>query len=78
MVLATDGQKTFVFFIYNDIEWGYDAIIGFNAGDGIRSFMAPVVLTNQSNTIEDGSNVNVTGLYIYRVDLCSMLGPNDG
>ena len=78
VVIAADGQETFVFFIYGDIEWGDGANIGFNAGDGTRSFMVPGALTNQSRNIEDGSNVNVTGLYIYRVDLCSVLGPNDG
>ena len=78
VVIATDGQETFVFFIYGDIEWGDGANIGFNAGDGIRSFMIPGALTAQSRNIEDGSNVNVTGVYIYRVDSCSVLGPNDG
>ena len=73
VVIATDGQRTFVFFIYGDIEWGDDANIGFNAGDGIRSFMLPGALTNQSVNVEDGSNVDVRGLYIYRVDLPSIL-----
>ena len=78
VVIATDGQQTFVFFIYGDIEWGDDANIGFNAGDGVRSFMLPGALTNQSMNVEDGSNVDVRGLYIYRVDLSSILDPNDG
>ena len=77
-MIATDGQQTFVFFIYGDIEWGNDANIGFDAGDGVRSFMVPDALTSQSINIEDGSNVDVTGLYIYRVDLPSVLGPNEG
>ena len=78
VVIATDGQRTFVFFIYGDIEWGDDANIGFNAGDGVRSFMLPGALTNQSMNVEDGSNVDVRGLYIYRVDLSSILDPIDG
>ena len=73
VVIATDGQQTFVFFIYGDIEWGEDANIGFDAGDGTRSFMLPGALTNQSVNVEDGSNVDVRGLYIYRVDLPSIL-----
>ena len=72
MVIAADGQETFVFFIYGDIQWGDGANIGFNAGDGSRSFMVPGALTNQTLNIEDGSNVDVTGLYIYRVDSCSV------
>ena len=73
VVIATDGQQTFVFFIYGDIEWGDDANIGFDAGDGVRSFMLPGALTNQSINVESGSNVDVRGLYIYRVDLPSIL-----
>ena len=83
---------TFVFFIYGDIQWGdtasigfdaanigFDAAnIGFDAGDGTRFFMVPGALTNQTLNIDEGSNVDVTGLYIYRVDLCSVFGPIDG
>ena len=69
---------TFVFLIYGDIQWGDGANIGFNAGDGTRSFMLPGALTNQTVNIDEGSNVGVTGVYIYRVDLCSVLGPKDG
>ena len=66
-VMATDGQATFVFLIYSNIEWGV-ANIGFNAGDGVRSFMVPGALTAQTTSIDMGSNVNISGLYIYRVD----------
>ena len=69
---------TFVFFIYGDIQWGAGANIGFSAGDGTRFFMVPGALTNQTLNIDEGSNVGVTGVYIYRVDLCSVLGPSDG
>ena len=65
--MATDGQATFVFLIYSNIEWGV-ANIGFNAGDGVRSFMVPGALTAQTTSIDMGSNVNISGLYIYRVD----------
>ena len=76
VVIATDGQRTFVFFIYDDIEWGF-ANIGFNAGGDIRSFMVPGALSFDSVDIE-GSNVGRTGVYIYRVDQCSTIGPDDG
>ena len=79
VVIAADQLMTFVFFIYHDIQWGGDgANIGFAAGDGIRSFMVPGALTNQVLNIDEGSNVGVTGVYIYRVDRCSVLGPNNG
>ena len=78
VVLAADQQMTFVFFIFGDIQWGVGANIDFNAGDGVRFFMVPDALTNQILNIDEESNVGVTGVYIYRVDLCSVLGPRDG
>ena len=74
-MIATDGQKTFALFIYGDIEWGdNDTTIGFNAGDGVRS----IVVTTRPLDVETGSNVGVTGLYINRIDLSSILSPDDG
>ena len=73
--MATDGQLSFAFFVYGDIEWG-TANIGFNAGDNRRSFMAPGALTSSARNIETTSNVNRTGLYIYRVDLTTILTAN--
>jgi len=75
VVMATDGQTSFVFFLYSNVEWG-TANIGFNAGDNMRSFMVPGALTFQSRNIENGSNVDVPGLYIYRVDLNSVFDPS--
>ena len=78
VVIAADQQMTFVFFIYHDIQWGSAANIGFSVGDDTRSFMVQDPLTNQALNIDEGSNVGMTGVYIYRVDLCSVLGPRDG
>ena len=78
VVIVADQQMTFVFFIYGDIQWGAGANIGFSAGDGMRSFMVPGALTNQVLNIDEGSNVGVTGVYIYRVDLCSVVGVRNG
>ena len=69
---------TFVFFIYGDIQLGAGANIGFGAGDWTRSFIVPGAQTSQVLNIDEGSNVDVTGVYIYRVDLCSVLSPSDG
>ena len=64
---------------FGDVYIGFgDANIGFNAGDGTRFFMDTRALTNQVLNIDEGSNVGVTGVYIYRVDLCSVLGPRNG
>ena len=82
-MIAADQQMTFVFFIYGDVQWGDGANIGrvanigFNAGDGTRSFVLPGALTRQVLNIDEESNVGVRGVYIYRVD-CSVLAPNNG
>ena len=68
VVLVTDGRKSFVFFIYGDIQWGTGAQIGFNAGDGGRSFMVPGALTNSTVDIETMSNVGRKGMFAFRVD----------
>ena len=49
IVLSTNGNLSFVFFLYHDLQWGRpssnDAIpyaqAGFNAGDGIAFEMLP-------------------------------------
>ena len=67
VVIATNGQVSFVLYLYSNIEWGV-ANIGFNAGDNVRSFMVPGARTFQTRNIENGSNVDIPGLYMYRVD----------
>ena len=73
-MIATDGQRTFVLFLYGDIEWG-SANIGFNAGDNLRFFTVP---GTDSRDIEEGTNVGRRGVYIFRVDQCSIRGPDNG
>ena len=73
-VLATDGEKSFVFFIYMDIQWGTGGI-GFNAGDGVRSFSLNESVTDAARMIEDGSNVGIVGEYAFRVDLQNIISP---
>lgn len=73
--MATDGQTSFVLFLYNEIQWG-QASIGFNAGDGTRFFSLPGVLTTATREIETQSNVGVPGLYIFRVDGPRVVSPD--
>ena len=76
-VLATDGTRTFVLFLYEDIQWGSSldsstatAIVGFNAGDGgTRSFRLPDSLTDAGIlNLESASNIGIPGTFIFRVD----------
>lgn len=70
VVLSSDGTSTFVAFLYDDIQWGTNSvIIGFNAGDGTRSFTLPESLTTGGIlNLETTSNVGIPGTYIFRVD----------
>ena len=70
VVLATDGEKSFVFFIYYDIQWGSGGV-GFSAGDGVRSFTDSLA----SEALDHGSNVDIPGVYAYRVDLPTIISP---
>lgn len=74
MVLATDGTKSFVLFIYGDVTWGR-AGIGFNAGDGKRSYTLPGSLDESTQEVEESSNVGVEGVYMYRVDQNKIINP---
>ena len=68
MVLATDTLKTVVVFIYDVIEQGSRAQVGFNAGDGYTFFMLPVALTNQTLDLENLTNSGKPGVFVYRID----------
>ena len=55
------------------MEWGENAQIGFNAGDGVRSFSLPESLTADTVDIELRSNINEEGVFVFRVDSRSLL-----
>ena len=65
-VLATNGNQSFVGFIYNDIQWGENVEIGFNAGDG-RGYYSPLTLVDAQGQGQE-SNVMFPGVYVYRID----------
>lgn len=73
-MLATDGEKTFVFFVYIDIQWG-NGSIGFNAGDGVKSFTLPGSATSAARNVETDGNTGIRGVYAYRVDLLDIVSP---
>ena len=56
------------FFLYGDIQWGEEAQIGFNAGDGSSSFSLPGALTEATLDIDERSNIYHPGIFIYRID----------
>ncbi len=64
----TDGRRSYVCLLYSRIQWGPGAQIGFNAGDGNRSFTVPGGLTGATLHMESLSNVGRPGLFVYQVD----------
>ncbi len=71
----SDGQLSFVFFSYGDIQRGFNAFVGFNQGGG-RSFSVPGSQTPIVDDIETCSNVGIPGLFVYRVDQYDIIQPN--
>ena len=72
--MATDGEKSFVFFTYTDIQWG-EGGVGFDAGDLMRGLNVPGSRTAATQQLEEFSNVEVEGVYAFRVDPPSILSP---
>ena len=70
LVLATNGNTTFVLYLYPDdgIEWGSYAQVGYDAGDHINYYAVPGSMTPSIVDIETTSNVGVPGMYIFQVD----------
>ena len=73
--MATDGEKSFVFFTYTDIQWG-EAGVGFDAGDLMRGFNLPGSRTPATQRLEEFSNVGVEGVIAFRVDLPNIIIPD--
>lgn len=77
LVLATEGNKTFVMFLYQDIQWVGDASsIGFDTGEE-RFYNLPESFdSTRILNLENTSNVGSRGTYIFRVDQADILLPN--
>ena len=72
--MATDGNRSFVFFTYTDIQWG-EGGVGFDAGDRMRGYNFVGSRTGATRDLEEFSNVGVDGVYAFRVDLQNILSP---
>ena len=72
--MGTDGEKSYVFFTYTDIQWG-EGGVGFDAGDLMRGLNLPGSRTAETRRLEEFSNVGVEGVYAFRVDPPSILSP---
>ncbi|XP_014350371.1 alpha-tectorin, partial [Latimeria chalumnae] len=82
-VLISDGTSTFAMFNYGHISWttgtasggdpltglgGVAAQVGFNGGNSSNYFSLPTSRTNEVVNIEETTNVNLPGRWIFRID----------
>lgn len=85
-------MKSFATFLYQDggIEWttgdasggnngtgGIPALAGINAGDGIHFYTLPMSLSDDVIHIEETSNVDVPGKWMFRVDTLNLTQPSN-
>ena len=56
------------FFIYDDINWGKGAQIGFNIGDGSSFYMLPEALSDEILNVSQHANAGNPGYFVYRID----------
>ena len=81
IVLATDEVRSFAFLLYHELQWASPSSTttgtvpgelggqaGFNAGDGVVFQMLPYSRTSNVRLLANISNVNVPGLFIFRID----------
>ncbi|CAF3977564.1 unnamed protein product [Rotaria sp. Silwood2] len=75
IVLCTDEDRSFIFFLYHDLQWVnpsnrsyYYAEAGIHNGDRNKSQMLPYSGTEDIVKLVNESNVNIPGLFTFRVD----------
>ncbi len=75
-VMATDGESSFISFVYVDIQWGAGAHIGLSDGGGVEYITESISFTNATINMDLMSNVNISGVFFYRVDGKGIKGAN--
>ena len=72
MVLATDAIRTYLLFLYAEINWASDmTTIGFSIGDDTNFLKLPESLTGIEGILNLAtmSNVGKPGVFVFRVDI---------
>ena len=66
--MATNGQESYVIFLYGDIQWSSGSTtIGFNSLHR-EQFLNVFINSENFLDIENTSNVDIPGMYAFRVD----------
>ena len=75
LVLATDGRRSFCFYLYAELRWTYGsasngvhAQAGFDAGDGTTFAVLPGSFTAGVVGLVNSSNIGQPGVWAFRVD----------
>ncbi|OWF43092.1 sushi, nidogen and EGF-like domain-containing protein 1 [Mizuhopecten yessoensis] len=68
IVLTADGTKSFVMLHYLRLDWARNAMVGFNAGDGLNGYTVNGSLSDDVVNLVNRSNVGVPGKFLFRVD----------
>ena len=71
VLLTTDGNSSYVLYAYSDEIYPSGAVVGINVGDGINFDLQASLSLRNSETIAQGTNIEVfalRGLYFYRLD----------
>ncbi|XP_077865051.1 uncharacterized protein LOC144350857 [Saccoglossus kowalevskii] len=90
VVLTSNGHQSFAIFNYVNIEWttgmssggdeyglgGTPAQVGFNVGDGVNFFSVPLSMQPEVVDIEETTNVDIQGRYVFQVDAQTIVEPN--
>ncbi len=68
--MATDGQRSYVTFLYDDIQWTDSgrALAGINGSDCVRSVTLPGSGSEDIRNLTTTSNVGMEGVWILRVE----------
>jgi len=75
-VLATDGYKSFVIFLYayGEIQWDTgdrfyrdEAVAGINTGDSVNFIAIPGSRTPDIINIDQTSNVGIPGVWMFQI-----------
>ncbi len=74
-MLVSDGVRSFALYLYADgliqhsgSSYGHPALVGYDYGDGNHYFNHPDSLSENITNVESTSNINVPGMWIFRLD----------
>ena len=75
--MSTNGQLSFVTYLYDEIQWtnGGRVQVGLSNDDGRRFLLLPGSRSERVRDLVTNSNVEVGGMWMYRVDSSFFIHP---